>query len=157
MHKLARVAEILRSGSSLAVAESCSGGLLSAELTSRPGASAWFLGAVVAYDNRLKIDLLGVPCELLEQEGAVSSACALHMARGVRRLLGARLGLGVTGVAGPGGGSPEKPVGLTFMAVTDGRREEFARCLFSGDREEVRRATVIRAISLLVEFLEAGH
>ncbi len=106
----------------LAVAESCTGGLLGATLTRIPGSSAYFLGGVIAYANAVKVQLLDVDPELLAREGAVSAPVAAAMAQGVRTRCQASLGLGVTGIAGPGGGTPEKPVGLVYigLATADG-------------------------------------
>jgi len=97
------------------VAESCTGGLLSAHITALPGASRWFAGGLVAYDNRVKIQILGIDPELLHMYGAVSEPVALHMAQGVCRLLDVHTAVSITGIAGPEGGSREKPVGLTWV------------------------------------------
>lgn len=104
----------------LAVAESCTGGLIARRLTLAPGSSQYFRGGVVAYHNDVKASLLHVPDAVLRQRGAVSRAAALAMARGVRALLGADVGLACTGIAGPGGGTPDKPVGLTYVALSSG-------------------------------------
>ncbi|HVH64721.1 MAG TPA: nicotinamide-nucleotide amidohydrolase family protein, partial [Candidatus Acidoferrum sp.] len=100
----------------VAVAESCTGGLLGAAFTDVPGSSDYFLGGVIAYDNRVKIEQLGVPVEVIERTGAVSAETAAAMASGVQRLLGADLGLSITGVAGPGA-EEDKPAGLTFIGL----------------------------------------
>lgn len=115
------VSELAAQKLSLAVAESCTGGLLAKRITSVPGASVVFRMGIVAYANESKTRLLGVPEELLRQYGAVSEPVARAMAEGVRRLSGEALGIGITGVAGPGGGSPEKPVGLVHIALTNGQ------------------------------------
>jgi len=104
-------------GWTLAVAESCTGGLLGATITRVPGSSGYFLGGVIAYANALKVQLLDVDPDLLAREGAVSAAVAAAMAQGVRTLCHASLGLGVTGIAGPGGGTPEKSVGLVYIGL----------------------------------------
>jgi PncC family amidohydrolase len=134
---------------SLALAESCTGGLLGATITAQPGVSAWFKGAVVAYDNRIKAALLGVPSSVLEEFGAVSEQCALHMSRGARQQLDAQVGLAITGIAGPEGGSDTKPVGLVYIAISDYRHEHCAEFHFSGDRLEIRTRAVTNALSLL--------
>jgi nicotinamide-nucleotide amidase len=123
----------------IAVAESCTGGTLSERLTNIPGSSSYFLGGVICYSNELKISLVGVPQSLIESKGAVSSEVALALADGIRRCTGATLGVGVTGVAGPGGGTPEKPVGLVHIGLADehGPRERAYR--FPGDRERIRQ------------------
>ncbi len=118
---IATLAERLRRrGWHLAVAESCTGGLLGHWITEVPGSSAYFLGGVIAYANALKCDVLGVPQATLERYGAVSASTAAAMARGVRRLTGAEVGVAITGIAGPGGGTPQKPVGTVYLAVALG-------------------------------------
>lgn len=135
----------------LAVAESCTGGLISHLLTGVPGISEVFLEGVVTYSNASKIRRLGVPERLLERHGAVSAPVARAMALGVARTAGADLGLAVTGIAGPGGGSPAKPVGLCFLAV--GERVE--RRLFGGDRRMIQMRAAQTALDLLRRTLEA--
>jgi nicotinamide-nucleotide amidase len=138
----------------LAVAESCTGGLIAKRLTDLPGASDILVGGVVAYANEMKIRVLGVPEADLATHGAVSEAVAVAMARGVARVLGADAGIGVTGVAGPDGGSDEKPVGTVWCAVAVGARVE-ARCeRFPGDREAVRERAAQAALFLLLRTLE---
>ncbi len=129
-------------GHTIAVAESCTGGLLGARITAIPGSSDVFLGGVIAYDNQVKHGLLGVDSELLVQHGAVSEEVAIAMARGARERTGSTIGVGITGIAGPGGGSEEKPVGLVFVAVdVSGDVHSFGSRLI-GDRDEIRfRAT----------------
>jgi len=122
----------------LAVAESCTGGLLSERLTRVPGSSNYFVGGAVCYSNKLKTKLVGVPAELMEQNGAVSKPVAQALAEGIRKRAGASIGIGITGVAGPGGGTPEKPVGLVFVALADERGTEIREFRFPGDRERVR-------------------
>lgn len=141
-------------GLTLAVAESCTGGLIGHRLTNVPGSSACFLGGVVAYHDRAKAGILGVDEDVLTREGAVSEAVAVAMARGVRRLLDADLAVGVTGVAGPSGGTPEKPVGTVFMALADRSGETFARqCRWEGDREENKARSAQAALELVRAYL----
>lgn len=135
----------------LAVAESCTGGLLAGRITAVPGASRVFVGGVVAYANEAKRRLLRVPARTLASAGAVSSATAHAMARGARRRLRADLAAAVTGVAGPSGGSPRKPVGLVFVAVADGRSTTVVRHQFEGDRDAIRRQACDAALRLLLE------
>ena len=126
----------------IATAESCTGGLVGARLTSVPGSSDAYLGGVVAYSDGVKEGQLGVPRGLLERHGAVSAESAAAMAAGVRAALGADLGAAVTGVAGPGGGTPEKPVGLVFIHVEADGESQATRLDLPGDRERIRaRAT----------------
>lgn len=123
----------------IAVAESCTGGMLAERLTNIPGSSSYFLGGVICYSNELKSSLVSVPQTLIEAKGAVSSEVALALADGIRKRTGATIGVGVTGIAGPGGGTPEKPVGLVHIGLSDehGARERAYR--FPGDRERIRQ------------------
>jgi PncC family amidohydrolase len=148
--RLADIARVLSSsGRTVSVAESCTGGLLGGELTSVSGSSRWFLGGVIAYSNDVKTRDLGVPPAILEAEGAVSEPTARQMAIGVRRKIGSDIGIGVTGVAGPDGGTPEKPVGLVYVSLADGENCRVERLQLGGGRENVRRETVSRAIDML--------
>ncbi|HWZ53265.1 MAG TPA: competence/damage-inducible protein A [Candidatus Acidoferrales bacterium] len=122
----------------IAVAESCTGGMLAERLTNIPGSSSYFLGGVVCYSNELKSALVNVPAELIEAKGAVSPEVALALADGIRRSTGATIGVGVTGIAGPGGGTPEKPVGLVYIGIADERGPRERRFQFPGDRERIR-------------------
>lgn len=147
LHELAGL--FADSGLTLALAESCTAGQLAARIADQPGCSAWFRGGVVAYHNDLKQQLLGVPLELLLQYGAVSEPVAGAMAVGVRQACGADLGLAVTGIAGPDGGTPDKPVGTVYLALADQDGCETIRCQFSGDRAAVRQQTVEKGLMLL--------
>lgn len=143
-------------GKTLAVAESCTGGLIAKRLTDRPGAATAFVGGVVAYDNSVKTQLLGVDSRTLDQVGAVSEAVARQMAVGVATRLGAQAGIGVTGVAGPGGGTDEKPVGTVwYAAVLDGQVDVRGE-RFPGDRQAVRERAAQAALFLLLRLLEGG-
>ncbi|HXY14311.1 MAG TPA: competence/damage-inducible protein A [Terriglobales bacterium] len=122
----------------LAVAESCTGGLLAQRITSVSGSSRYFLGGAVVYSNALKISAGGVPAELIEKHGAVSLEVAAALAEGIRQRSGATLGLGITGVAGPTGGTPEKPVGLVFHALASDKGTEVIERRFPGDRKRIR-------------------
>ena len=137
-------------GLTLATAESCTGGLVAGRITSVPGSSAVFLGGVVSYSNEVKRELLGVPQEVLERVGAVSAECAEAMAAGARGRLKADAAVSVTGIAGPDGGTPAKPVGLVFFGVATAAGVKSERCLFAGDRESVRRQAADRALALLM-------
>jgi len=133
----------------LAVAESCTGGLVAERVTRVPGSSAFFLGGVVCYSNELKTRLVGVPAELIADHGAVSKAVAQALAEGIRRRTGAGIGLGITGIAGPGGGTPEKPVGLVFLALADDQSTEVRRFQFPGDRERIRTWASVAALEIV--------
>lgn len=133
----------------LAVAESCTGGLIGGRITSVPGSSRYFLGGVISYADSVKTRRLGVPKKLLAAHGAVSRECAAAMARGARRAIGADVGLAVTGVAGPDGGTKEKPVGLVYIAVSGpGPREKVKRLEYNGSRESVRARAATSALRL---------
>lgn len=138
-------------GETLATAESCSGGLIAHRLTNVPGSSAYFRGGVVAYSNDLKMVLLGVEKVDLQRHGAVSAQVAQAMAEGARQRLMAAWGLGVTGIAGPGGGTVEKPVGLVYIAVAGPGGTVVIENRFEGSREEIKAATAERALALLLE------
>ena len=137
----------------LAVAESCTGGLLGHRLTSVSGCSRYFLGGVIAYANSVKAGQLGVDSATLEVEGAVSAEVARQMAEGVAARLGADVGVGITGIAGPGGGTEERPVGLVFMAVAGPAEGCVRRCEFAGDRAGIKEAACEAALELLSEYL----
>jgi nicotinamide-nucleotide amidase len=140
----------------LAAAESCTAGLLCARLTSVPGSSAYFRGGVLAYHDGVKRGLLGVRAATLARQGAVSAACAREMAAGARRVTGADVGVSVTGIAGPAGGSAAKPVGLVFTALAGpGSGVAVRRWRFSGDREAVRQRAVAAALRQLWTTLRA--
>ena len=136
----------------LALGESCTGGLVAHRLTNVPGSSRYVLGGIVAYSNEAKERLLGVRRETLEEHGAVSGETAIEMARGVRAALGADIGLSVTGIAGPGGGTPDKPVGLVYIALA-GSVERVERFVWNGDREENKALSAEAALSMLKEYL----
>jgi PncC family amidohydrolase len=140
-------------GDTLAVAESCTGGLLGKRLTDNGGASRFFRGGVIAYDDSVKRDLLGVSASVLQTEGAVSRAVAEQMARGVALRIGADAGIGITGVAGPGGGTEDKPIGTVWYAVylNDCVRSEHRT--FLGDREAIRERAVQAALALLYHWI----
>jgi nicotinamide-nucleotide amidase len=141
--------ELTMAGATIAVAESCTGGLVSSRLTNVPGSSIFFRGGVVSYSNEMKVAWVGVPAPLIERHGAVSAEVAIAMAEGARRAAGAALGLSITGIAGPGGGSPEKPVGTVHIALAadGGTRERLFR--FGGERDRVRRLAAQSALEML--------
>ncbi|MCG0277921.1 MAG: competence/damage-inducible protein A [Thermanaeromonas sp.] len=147
---------LTRKGLTLAVAESCTGGLLAHRLTNIPGSSAYFRQGVVAYDNNIKVKVLGVNAKILASKGAVSEEVALAMARGVRDLAGTDIGIGITGIAGPGGGTPAKPVGLVYLALNCQGNAQVRRELFQGPREEIKWRATQSALDMLWRHLK-GH
>jgi nicotinamide-nucleotide amidase len=152
------VAQILTmNGATISAAESCTGGLLAQRLTSIAGSSSYFLGGVVCYSNELKTAWADVPAEIIKTKGAVSSEVAIALADGIRRRVGSTLGVGITGIAGPGGGSEEKPVGTVHVAVSHagGVKERGAR--FPGDREAIRWHAAQLALDMVrIHFLYNG-
>ena len=141
-------------GKTVAVAESSTGGLIGHRLTEVAGSSAVFLGGVIAYHDQVKELLLHLPKEVLEREGAVSAESAKAMADGVRRLLDADIGISVTGIAGPTGATPGKPLGLTFVALASATDLLCERSLWSGSRPENNEASAEAALRLLQRYLE---
>ena len=142
-------------GVTFGTAESCTGGLIAASVTDIPGASAVFFGGIVSYDNSVKEQLLGVKQRTLEAYGAVSEQTAREMARGAVSALGTALAVSVTGIAGPGGGSAEKPVGLVYIAASS-KSGDIAcqKNLFEGDRMQIRLQTVVSALEMLIFAVE---
>jgi nicotinamide-nucleotide amidase len=136
-------------GKTLAAAESCTGGMLAQMVTAVPGSSAVFLGGVVSYSNEAKERLLGVNPLYLKKFGAVSSAVALGMAQGVRQRFGSDIGVSITGIAGPGGGTPEKPVGLVYIALDSGQTVLHQRHLFKGSRGQIRQYASRSALDMV--------
>ncbi len=152
------VGNLLRSlGLKLAVAESCTGGLVAHRVTNVPGSSDYFLGGVIAYAYEAKVKLLGVSWDTLTQYGAVSRETVLEMARGARLALEADIGVSVSGIAGPGGGMPGKPVGLTWIGLSAGERagglEQARSFVFPGERLAVKEQAAEEALKMLDEYL----
>jgi nicotinamide-nucleotide amidase len=137
----------------LAMAESCTSGMIAARITNVPGSSDYFLGGILCYSNAAKINLCGVSVETLEKHGAVSAETAEELAKGVRETLGSSIGLSITGIAGPGGGTAEKQVGLVYVGLSDGNRTISHRRIIPGDRDMVRKRAVTFALSYLRKFL----
>jgi PncC family amidohydrolase len=144
----------LATGSTVALAESCTGGMVAAALTAVPGSSGYFHGGVVSYADRAKRDLLDVDPDVLAAHGAVSAQVARAMAIGARTRFGATIGASVTGIAGPAGGSPAKPVGLTYVAVADDTGVDVRRIVWPGDRAANRRDSTIAVLEMLLERVE---
>jgi nicotinamide-nucleotide amidase len=150
------VGRLLRArGATLAVAESCTGGLIGDRITEVPGSSDYFLLGIVAYGNQAKMDLLGVREETLVAQGAVSPQVAAEMARGARARAQATYGLGTTGIAGPGGGSDAKPLGMVYVALASPEGEIVEEHRLPGDRRAVKMRTAQAALDLLRRQLQA--
>jgi PncC family amidohydrolase len=138
----------------LAVAESCTGGLIGHLLTNVSGSSTYYMGSVTAYAYEAKVRLLGVSWDTLEKFGAVSAETALEMARGIRIPLAADVGISVTGIAGPTGGTPDKPVGTVWIGVSTSKEEYARHFLLSGKRLAIKKQSAQAALNLLAEYLQ---
>jgi nicotinamide-nucleotide amidase len=147
---------LLQQQKQLAVAESCTGGWLAKCLTDLPGSSAWFDRGFVTYSNESKQDMLGVPAELLEQHGAVSEAVVAAMARGALQHSAADIAVSISGIAGPGGEIPGKPLGTVCFGLATDQVIQLDTQHFEGDREAVRRQSVMHALTRLIDVLERG-
>jgi PncC family amidohydrolase len=147
-------ARCLGLGLSVATAESCTGGLVAHTMTEVPGSSGYLIGGFVTYSDEAKTTLVGVPPGVIAAHGAVSAQTARAMADGARSRLSTDLGVAVTGVAGPGGGTEAKPVGLTYVAVADAEGDEVRRYVWSGDRSGNKRSSAAAALELLLERVE---
>ncbi|MGD0057109.1 MAG: CinA family protein [Methanomassiliicoccales archaeon] len=141
-------------GKTLAVAESCTGGLVSDMITDVPRSSRYFLAGIVAYSNEAKVNLIGVRSSTLKSFGAVSEQTAIEMAQGVREVCGADIGAAVTGIAGPGGGTPEKPVGLVHFALDLKGSIVVDHVLFRGDRTRVKDSSAKHLLRMIVKSLK---
>jgi len=149
-----KIGEIMRKrGLKLAVAESCTGGLVGSKITDVPGASSYFLGGVIAYSNDIKMRVLGVKRETLENFGAVSKECAKEMAIGVSDLFKADVAIATTGIAGPSGGSKDKPVGLVYIAIKSGDEINVQKYVFKGNRKEIKEKIANKALEDAVSML----
>jgi PncC family amidohydrolase len=150
-----KVGKLLRRrGLRLAVAESCTGGLIGHLITNVPGSSTYYQGSVTAYAYEAKVRLLGVSWDTLEKYGAVSKETVLEMARGVRRAMAADIGLSVSGIAGPGGGIPEKPIGLVWIGLSAAEVDEAWQFNWPGNRLQVKEQSAQQALQLLVDYLQ---
>lgn len=150
-------ATLCRCAAQLATAESCTGGLIAHEVTNIPGSSRWFAGSVVAYSNWIKQNVLGVPEVVLEAHGAVSREAVLAMVQGVRHLLGTRAALAVSGIAGPDGGTLEKPVGTVWMAWALDDVTHSKRYHFSGTRLDIKQQTAQAALAGMRDMLRKAE
>ena len=138
----------------IAIAESCTGGLLCHRITNSPGCSKYFKGGIIAYNNDLKKRILGVPGEILKISGPINEETAIAMARGIRKIVDSDIGIATTGIAGPTGGSKTKPVGTVFIAISNGEKEKGQRFLFKRGRRTIKSSASTKAIQMLKEFLE---
>ena len=148
---------LLQHGLWLAAAESCTGGLISHLITNVAGSSTYYLGGVTAYSNEAKVRLLGVSRDTLEQHGAVSEETVLEMARGIRKAMGADIGISVSGIAGPTGGTPDKPVGTVWIGLSSAKEEYARHFLWSGDRLAVKEQSAQAALKMVVEHLRNAY
>lgn len=150
-----RLGELLQEkGLNISVAESCTGGFIAKTITDVPGASLYFEGGVVTYSNRSKSILLMVPEEVISKKGAVSKEVAEAMAKGVKERLGTDIGLAVTGIAGPAGGTEEKPVGTVYIGLAIMDKVDVRHFIFKGTRDEVRTSTVEAAIQFVIDYMD---
>lgn len=140
----------------IACAESCTGGLLTSRLTDVAGSSAYVKGSIVSYSNEIKERLVGVKSDTLAGYGAVSEQTAGEMAEGIRRAIGADIGVGVTGIAGPDGGTPQKPVGLVYIAVAGAQGTVIRENRFKGTRGEIKLQTTETALEMIKNYISAG-
>ena len=146
-----KVGQLFRAGRiSLCVAESCTGGLLGSMITAIPGSSDYFPGGIICYADQVKRDLLGVPAEMLEKYGAVSSQVVTSMVEQACSIFGTECGIAVSGIAGPAGGTPDKPVGLVYIGIRCGKRLKIIENRFNGDRNQIREQTCYKALETLV-------
>lgn len=151
------VGSILRErGYKLVAAESCTGGLIGSRITDISGSSEYFLGSIVAYAYEVKVALLDVSWETLNTHGAVSSATVIQMAKGARNRLGGDIAISVSGIAGPGGGTPEKPVGTTWVGLVSDEGEWAKEFHFSGDRQENKSSAADAALQMLLDYLQGN-
>ena len=149
---------LMKRGERVATAESCTGGLIAGLFTEFPGSSSWFLGSVVAYDNSVKHNILGVSNEILQEFGAVSEECVKEMLLGTHNSIKSDWALAVSGIAGPSGATPDKPLGTVFVGVSyKGKVLEVSHNVFAGDRVSVREQSVEKALDLLLFWLEKSQ
>ena len=148
IHKL-----LIRKKKSIAVAESCTGGLLSNFLTQIPDSSKYFILGVVVYSNKAKENILKIPANIIAKKGAVSKNVAELLAKSVRLIAKADFGIGITGIAGPGGGSKEKPAGTVFIAIDTRNKKICKKFNFSGSRSSIRKQAALKALELLIRLV----
>ncbi len=156
MNKLAKkLGEMLsKKNLSLSVCESCTGGMLGSIITTVPGSSNYFKGGIIAYSNEIKNKIIGVKKRTLKNFGAVSKQTASEMAMGIKRIMGTDAGIAITGIAGPGGGTKNKPVGLVYIGVILSKKIKVEKNIFSGNRQQIREKACEQALRLLIQMLE---
>ena len=140
---------LLKNNKTIAVAESCTGGLISKMLTDNPGSSNYFLAGIVSYNNKAKEKILKIPAAIIKEHAAVSKKIASLMAKSIQKISGADLGIGVTGIAGPGGGTKNKPVGTIFIAISGASFSVVRKLRLKGTRANIRKQTATAALKLL--------
>ena len=141
--------KLTKNGRTIATAESCTGGLLANMFTNLPGSSQYFLVGIAAYSNQAKTSLLKIPAAVIKQHGAVSSEVSKLMAQNIRKISSSDYAIGITGIAGPGGGSPKKPLGTVFISLAVNSKTITKRFRFTGTRLEIKRKTALKAVSML--------
>lgn len=144
IHKL-----LIKSKKTIAIAESCTGGLTSKLLTDIPGSSRYFIAGIIAYSNEIKTSILKIPVKIILQKGAVSKEVACYMAQSIRKITKADFGLSITGIAGPSGGSLQKPIGTVFITIENKNKKICKKFLFKGSRITIRRKAALKALELL--------
>ncbi|MDD2891148.1 MAG: CinA family protein [bacterium] len=140
----------------ISVVESCTGGLIQKLITDNPGSSEYFLGGVVAYSNKLKEKLIGVKRSTLLKYGAVSKETSVELANGITKITGSSIGISTTGIAGPGGGTKDKPVGLVYIGIRINKKITFYKYIFKGTREQIRKQTAEEGLKKVIEMLNFG-
>lgn len=140
---------LIKNGKTIAVAESCTGGLVADLLTRLPGSSRYFILGIVAYSNKAKEDILKIPRSLIAKKGAVSKPIAQKMSGSIRKQSGVDFGIGITGIAGPAGGSPQKPVGTVFISISGPHKKVCKKFRFTGSRNNIRKQAALKALELL--------
>lgn len=144
----------MKEGLSLSICESCTGGMLGSIITEVPGSSNYFKGGVIAYSNEIKNNIVGVKKKTLKNFGAVSSQTANEMARGIKKLTNSGISIAITGIAGPGGGSKEKPVGLVFIGIATKNKVWIKKKIFQGGRQVIRKKACREALKLLIKIIK---
>ncbi|MGQ9817860.1 MAG: CinA family protein [bacterium] len=145
-----------KNGLSLSVCESCTGGMLGSVITEVPGSSKYFKGGIIAYSNEVKRGVVGVKTKTLRKFGAVSEQTAQQMAQGVRRIIKTDIGISITGIAGPAGGTRGKPVGTVFIGIADNKKTRIYKFHFKGNRNQIRKRVCIQALKLLVDHINSN-